>query len=153
MKFDLSSSLHIETATPGEVAQLFAAWRDEIRRGVKLRHFVGRATPAANVFSIDGTTSADELGPRKDAVWKLLSVAFGGPGFTKGTDAVSIFIGEPNADTRIVASGVTRQHTFAPHYLSGGERLSFAGAATGTGTVFASGWALEAPAFLLAELL
>lgn len=154
MRFKIQAGAEIETVTPDELRATLAAWIQEVARGVKLRHFQATATvTVGNTFSIDGGSVADELGPRKDMVWKVLSVAFGGSGFLKGTDTVSIFIGDAT-DSRLVTSGVTRSFTFAPHYLSGGEALSFTGAATDTGDqVIVSGWALEAPASLLSELL
>jgi hypothetical protein len=155
MRFTVNAGVEIETVTPAELQEALTGWRAEVRRGVKTRHFSATTTATAGeTFVIDGTNGDDELGPRKDFVWKLLSVAIGGNGFTQGTDAVSIFIGDATA-SRLVASGITRQHSFAPNYLMGGEVLGFTGAATADalGFVTVSGYAIEAPAELLSELL
>lgn len=147
MKVEIQAGAKFETLTPGEVQTMFAGWMAELARGPRFRRFSAQTTKGAGTWAIDGQTTADPLGPAEGFLWSVMFVAFAGSGFTAGTDAVSVFIGD-DAPSRIVASGITRRQAFnkGEVVLLGGEALSLTGAATGAGDqVFVSGSAIEVP--------
>lgn len=145
MKFTIQAGTEIETVTPAELDSFFRGYMAELARGPRVRWFSAIAVPSGGAFSINGLDSPEKLGPEEGFAWKVLSVAIGGSGFTKGTDIASLFIGD-TSDTRLVASGISRQYLGQSFYLNGGEAMSVTGVATAGGDqVTVSGQVLEVP--------
>lgn len=146
-----------ETTTPEEFAKELRSWQAEMVRGVKFRspHVKGLQTGTTWSVASDGSSAEKgSLGPERDFVWSVLSIAVSGTAIA-AADTFNVWSVTQSATSAIILA--------APRYviippgslvLGSEEYLTLSGGANaGAGDVWVSLRVAEVPATLAWRIL